>query len=96
MKIRRIAIHRKTLPLKEAYHLCGGRLRFERLDSTFVRLDTDDGLTGWGEGCPWGRTYLPAHGGGIRAAAKLLAPALLGLGVAPDEDLLGAAVAVYE
>lgn len=79
MKIRRIALHRKTLPLKDAYHLSGGRLRFERLDSTFVRLDTDDGLTGWGEGCPWGHTYLPAHGGGIRAAAKLLAPALLGL-----------------
>ena len=78
MKITRIAIYRKTLPLEKPYRLSGGRLRFENLDSTFVRLETDAGITGWGEGCPWGHTYLPAHGAGIRAAAELLAPALLG------------------
>lgn len=79
MKITRITLWAKTLPLKKPYRLSGGRLRFEALDSTFVRIETDDGRVGWGEGAPWGHTYLPAHGAGIRAAAELLAPALLGV-----------------
>lgn len=78
MKITRITVYHCDLPLSEPYYLSGGRLRFDRLDSTFVRIDTDEGLTGWGEGCPWGHTYLPAHGGGIRAGLALLAPALIG------------------
>ena len=78
MKIARITVWRKTLPLAKPYWLSGGRLKFEALDSTFVRIDTDDGLSGWGEGCPWGHTYLPAFGGGLRAGLELLAPALMG------------------
>ena len=79
MKITRITVYQLDMPLSEPYYLSGGRLRFERLDSTFVRIDTDDGITGWGEGCPWGHTYLPAHGPGIRAGIQTLAPALIGL-----------------
>ena len=75
MKIAKIAIHALTMPLHRPYKLSGGRLLFTELDSTFVRIDTDTGLVGWGEGCPWGHTYLPAHGTGIRAAAEILAPA---------------------
>ena len=78
MKISRIAVWQKTLSLAKPYWLSGGRLKFESLDSTFVRLEADEGLSGWGEGCPWGRTYLSAFGGGIRAALDILAPALLG------------------
>lgn len=78
MKIRRIQVWQVDLPLSKPYWLSGGRLKFERLDSTFVRIDTDDGLSGWGEGCPWGHSYLPAHGGGIRSGLALLAPALIG------------------
>jgi L-alanine-DL-glutamate epimerase-like enolase superfamily enzyme len=78
MKIARITAWQKTLPLAEPYWLSGGRLKFEALDSTLVRIDSDDGLAGWGEGCPWGHTYLPAFGGGIRAALELLAPVLVG------------------
>lgn len=78
MKITRISVFQLDLPLVEPYFLSGGRLRFDRLDSTFVRIDTDDGLTGWGEGCPWGHTYLPASGPGTRAALQILAPALIG------------------
>ena len=79
MKITRISLYQKTLPLAVPYRLSGGRLLFTELDATFVRMDTDAGVCGWGEGCPWGHTYLPAHGAGIRAAAELLAPALLGM-----------------
>jgi L-alanine-DL-glutamate epimerase-like enolase superfamily enzyme len=78
MRIASIAVYARTVTLKRPYKLSGGRLLFERLDSTFVRLETACGHVGWGEGCPWGHTYLPAHGGGIRAASELLAPVLLG------------------
>ena len=78
MKISAITVWQMDLPLSEPYRLSGGRLLFERLDTTFVRVETDDGVAGWGEGCPWGHTYLPAHGAGLRAALAVLAPAVLG------------------
>ncbi len=79
MKLTRISVFQKNLPLKDPYWLSGGRLKFEVLDATFVKLDTDVGVTGWGEGTPWGHTYVPAHGPGIRAGIETMAPALLGL-----------------
>ena len=79
MRIERISLYALTLPLRKPYRLSGGRLLFTELDSTFVKIETDEGIIGWGEGCPWGHSYLPAHGPGIRAAAETLAPALLGL-----------------
>ncbi len=78
MKITRISVHQLDLPLAKPYFLSGGRLKFELLDSTFVRIDTDEGIHGWGEGCPWGVTYLPAHGKGIRAGLEEIAPLLIG------------------
>ena len=78
MKISRITVWQLNLPLTQPYWLSGGRLKFEAIDSTFVRIDTDEGISGWGEGCPWGHTYLPAHGPGLRAAIGVLAAALIG------------------
>ena len=79
MKITRITVFRKLLTLEHPYWLSGGRLKFEKLDATFVKVETDSGLTGWGEGTPWGHTYVPAHGPGIRAGIETMAPFLLGL-----------------
>ena len=78
MRISRITVWQKSLPLARPDRLSGGRLEFEALDSTFVRIDTDESIAGWGEGCPWGHSYLPAFGAGTRAAIALLAPGLLG------------------
>ncbi len=78
MKITGISVWQMDLPLSEPYWLSGGRLKFETLDSTLVRIDTDESLSGWGEGCPWGHSYLPAHGPGIRAGLEILAPVLIG------------------
>ncbi|MGI9421045.1 MAG: mandelate racemase/muconate lactonizing enzyme family protein [Geminicoccaceae bacterium] len=78
MKITRITVYQKDLPLKDPYWLSGGRLRFDVLDATFVKLETDEGITGWGEGTPWGHTYVPAHGPGIRAGIETMADAILG------------------
>lgn len=79
MKIVKITVWAADLPLSAPYWLSGGRLKFTRLDSTFLRMETDAGVCGWGEGCPWGHTYLPAYGGGIRAGMAIIAPAILGL-----------------
>jgi L-alanine-DL-glutamate epimerase-like enolase superfamily enzyme len=78
MKINKISIYQIDLPLADPYWLSGGRLKFEVLDATFVKVETDAGITGWGEGTPWGHTYLPAHGPGIRAGIETMAQAILG------------------
>ena len=79
MKITRLTVYRVDLPLEHPYWLSGGRLKFERLDATFIKIETDAGLTGWGEGTPWGHTYVPAHGPGIRAGIETMAQFVLGL-----------------
>lgn len=79
MKITRITVFAVNLPLEFPYWLSGGRLKFEALDATLVKIDTDAGITGWGEGTPWGHTYVPAHGPGIRAGIETMAPFVLGL-----------------
>lgn len=79
MKIKRITVFQVDLPLEHPYWLSGGRLKFEVLDATLVMIETDEGITGWGEGTPWGHTYVPAHGPGIRAGIETMAPFVLGL-----------------
>jgi len=79
MKITRLTVYQKDLPLKDPYWLSGGRLKFEILDATFVKIETDAGIVGWGEGTPWGHTYVPAHGPGIRSGIETMAHAILGL-----------------
>ena len=79
MRITRITVWAVDLPMARPYSLAGGRSHYERLDSTIVRLDTDEGIVGWGEGCPWGSTYGPAFARGVRAGVEELAPAVLGL-----------------
>lgn len=79
MKITRITVYQLDLPLEHPYWLSGGRLKFETLDATFVKIETDEGLVGWGEGTPWGHTYVPAHGPGIRAGIQTMASFVLGL-----------------
>jgi cis-L-3-hydroxyproline dehydratase len=46
--------------------------------SLVVRLRTDEGLEGWAETCPHGRTYLPSFLEGERAALQVLGSAVLG------------------
>ena len=79
MKITRLSVFHVDLPLEHPYWLSGGRLKFETLDATLIKVETDAGITGWGEGTPWGHTYVPAHGPGIRAGIETMAPFILGL-----------------
>jgi len=78
MRIKRIAAHRVELPLLEGDYKWSGGKSVTVFDSTIVRIDTDSGLTGWGEVCPLGPFYLPAYANGVRAGLKELGPHLLG------------------
>ena len=68
------------------YVMSQGRVVNE-LDSTVVRVLTADGVAGFGETCPLGSTYLPAHSEGARAALPLLAAAVLGADVTNAAEL---------
>ncbi len=78
MKITRIFAHRVELPLREgSYHWSGGK-SVSVFDSTIVGVETDSGLTGYGEVCPLGPFYLPAYAEGVRAGLRELGPHLIG------------------
>lgn len=78
MKISNITVYQVDLPLREgSYHWSGGK-SVSVFDSTVVQIDTDEGITGWGEVCPLGPFYLPAFGQGARAGIYELGPHLIG------------------
>ena len=79
MKITRISAYRVELPLHEGSYKWSGGKSVSVFDSTVVRVDTDHGITGWGEACPLGPFYLPSYAAGVRAGIGELAPHLLGL-----------------
>ena len=78
MKITGLRVFQVDLPMVKTYKLSGGRT-WTSLDTTIVALDTDQGITGWGEACPFGSSYLPAFAMGVRAVIDELAPHVLGL-----------------
>jgi L-alanine-DL-glutamate epimerase-like enolase superfamily enzyme len=78
MKITRITVYRVELPLHEGTYKWSGGKSVTVFDSTVVGVETDAGLTGWGEVCPLGPAYLAAYAGGVRAGLAELAPHLLG------------------
>jgi L-alanine-DL-glutamate epimerase-like enolase superfamily enzyme len=79
MRIERVEVYGYGLRYRYgSYVMSSGRVVTE-LESTVVRLVADDGRDGWGEVCPLGPAYLPAFAGGVRAALRELAPAVLGL-----------------
>jgi len=87
MEIRRISAYRVELPLREGSYKWSGGRSVEVFDSTLVRLESDDGLVGWGEVCPLGPAYLPAYAAGARAGIAELAPHLLGADPREPEKL---------
>ncbi len=78
MKISRIRAFRVELPLVEGSYKWSGGKAVSVFDSTVIAVDTDAGLTGWGEVCPLGPFYLPAYAAGVRAGLAELGPHLLG------------------
>jgi len=57
--------------------MSGGRVSTDQ-DSTVVRVETNDGLVGWGEQCVFTPSFLPGYGPATRAALGIVAPAVIG------------------
>src|SRR5215831_3499365 len=78
MKIKRILAYQLDLPLREGgYSFSAGR-SIRGYDSTILAVETDAGITGFGEVCPLGPAYLPAYAQGVRAGIAELGPHLIG------------------
>ncbi len=79
MRISKIAVFQADLPLHEGQYNWSGGKSVKVFDSTIVRIETDSGLTGYGEVCPLGPFYLPSYAAGCRAGIAELAPDLIGV-----------------
>ena len=78
MKIAEIHIYQHDLPVVgPAYKMSLSQVT--KLDTTIVEVVTNTGISGFGETCPVGPTYQPAHAAGARAAIAEIAPHLIGL-----------------
>ena len=77
MKIKAISLYAVPVEMAYAFHLSMGRTQ-TALDSSVVQIETDGGLIGWGEVCPFGRRYSEAFPEAAREAIKIAAPALIG------------------
>lgn len=78
MQITRISVYQADLPVRGGgFRQSSGRI-WRVLDTSVVRMETDAGVTGWGETCPFGANYVPAFAEGARAGMEFLAPLLIG------------------
>jgi L-alanine-DL-glutamate epimerase-like enolase superfamily enzyme len=78
MKITRILAYQVDLPLHEGSYKWSGGKSVSIFDSTVVAVETDVGVTGYGEVCPLGPFYLPAYARGARTGIAELGPHLIG------------------
>lgn len=77
MKISRISAYQVDLPRDRVYRLSSGQTT-STFDTTVVRMETDEGVIGLGEICPFGRVYLPAYAEGARTGLREIASQLIG------------------
>jgi L-alanine-DL-glutamate epimerase-like enolase superfamily enzyme len=76
LKITRLTLWDVPLTSHLAYHMAGGK-SCDTVTSVVLRIDTDAGISCWGEVCPIPH-YLPAYAEGVRPALEYLAPVLIG------------------
>ena len=75
-RISRVRLWHVPLTSHVTYNMAAGKT-CATVDSVVLALETDDGLTGWGEVCPIPH-YLPAYARGVAPAIQEMAPVLLG------------------
>jgi cis-L-3-hydroxyproline dehydratase len=77
LRIARVRAYRQLQPFVDGpYSTSGGSA--DGFDSVIVCVETDAGVTGWGEMAPLGAFYADAFPGGARAGIAELAPHLVG------------------
>lgn len=79
MKITSIKAWQVDLPLKEGRYSWSNGNFVEVFDTTIVAVETDIGITGYGECCPLGSAYLPAYAAGVRAGLQEIGPKVIGM-----------------
>ncbi|MEO1551520.1 MAG: mandelate racemase/muconate lactonizing enzyme family protein [Pseudomonadota bacterium] len=76
MKIISLTLWSVPLTSHETYYMASGK-SCATVETVVLRVQTDEGLSGWGEVCPIPH-YLPAYAKGVAPALEELAPVLLG------------------
>ncbi|WP_171176942.1 mandelate racemase/muconate lactonizing enzyme family protein [Ruegeria sp. HKCCD8929] len=86
MKLTRISIWHVPLTSHQAYYMADGKT-CDTVETVVLALETNTGLTGWGEVCPIPH-YLPAYARGVAPAVTEMAPVLLGAEPVGPEALM--------
>ncbi|MEM8819762.1 MAG: mandelate racemase/muconate lactonizing enzyme family protein [Pseudomonadota bacterium] len=89
MRITRLTLWQVPLTSHVTYTMAAGK-GCATVTTTVLRIDTDGGVSGWGEICPIPH-YLPAYAHGVVPAVEELAPVLIGADPVGPEAL-GAAM----
>jgi L-alanine-DL-glutamate epimerase-like enolase superfamily enzyme len=79
MKITAIKAYRVELPVREGRYAWSNDNSVSVFDSTVVAVETDAGITGYGECCPLGSAYLPAYAEGVRSGLREIGDKVIGL-----------------
>jgi cis-L-3-hydroxyproline dehydratase len=77
VRIVSLTVFRQWQPFSSGTYRCSGGRSAEGFDSTIVRIDTDAGVSGWGEMAPLGAFYDPSFAAGARAAIAEIGHVLL-------------------
>lgn len=77
MKIKSITLWSVNLTSHETYYMADGKT-CDTVKTHVLRLETDNGLSGWGEVCPIPH-YLPAFADGVPSAITEMAPDIIGV-----------------
>ncbi|KUF10730.1 mandelate racemase/muconate lactonizing enzyme family protein [Pseudoponticoccus marisrubri] len=91
-RITRLRLWHVPLTSHTAYYMAEGKT-CDTVETVVIALETDAGLTGWGEVCPIPH-YLPAYARGVAPALQELAPVILGGDPVGSEALMARADAV--
>ena len=92
MKITGVRLWHVPLTSHATYYMAAGKT-CATVETVVIAVETDTGLTGWGEVCPIPH-YLPAYARGVAPALAELAPVLIGANPLGAETLT-ARVAAY-
>ncbi len=86
MKITRLTIWHVPLTSHETYVMADGKV-CDTVETVVLRIETDDGIDGWGEVCPIPH-YLPAYARGVAPAIAEMSGVLLGADPVGPEALI--------
>lgn len=91
MKITRLSLWYVPLTSHATYHMAAGKT-CATVETAVIAVETDTGLTGWGEVCPIPH-YLPAYARGVGPALAELVPVVIGADPVGPEAIGAAAEA---